>query len=324
MSLLVIPLAPDETEWLTLSEWDQLTHSNHVYFERPDHPLIDRLLAAGVRASAFDDDPAADWDGAALVVDPGSKRTVELAKEGATISVGTTPSPDSLTAAHGAYIARRGASSLSRLALVMARLRSDDGCPWDREQDHESLRVHLIEEAHEVLQAIEDGNLTEGLEEELGDLLLQVVFHAQMAADDERFDLAGVADTIVSKLIHRHPHVFSDTEVENAAEVVRNWETIKAAEKQRSDVLDDVPASLSALLYAYKIQKRAAASGFSADAEQARDKAQAALEGETDEVSLGDALFWLVALCRAAGVDPESALRSAVARFRRSLPLPEP
>jgi MazG family protein len=183
--------------------------------------------------------------------------------------------------------------------------------------------VHLIEEAHEVLQAIEDGNLKEGLEEELGDLLLQVVFHAQMAADDGRFDIAGVADAIAAKLINRHPHVFGDKEVESAAEVVRNWETIKAAEKKRADVLDDVPASLSALLYAYKIQKRAAAAGFTADADEAREKAQAALEAETDQSVLGDALFWLVALCRASGLDPEGALRSAVARFRSSLGLTE-
>ena len=319
MPLLVVPLASDETEWLTLSEWDELVRSKHVYFERPDHPLIDRLRSAGVEAGPFDDDPAADWEGVALVVDPTSKRLIELARQGATITLGSTPSPDSLTSAYGAYIARRGAASLSRLALIMARLRGEDGCPWDREQDHESLRVHLIEEAHEVLQAIEDGNLTEGLEEELGDLLLQVIFHAQMAADDGRFDIAGVSDGIVAKLVHRHPHVFADKEVEDAAEVVRNWESIKAAEKKREDVLDDVPASLSALLYAYKIQKRATASGFSATAEEARAKAQTALEAETDQASLGDALFWLVALCRAVGLDPEGALRSAVARFRSSL-----
>jgi MazG family protein len=198
----------------------------------------------------------------------------------------------------------------------MARLRSEDGCPWDREQNHESLRVHLIEEAHEVLQAIEDGNLKEGLEEELGDLLLQVIFHAQMAADDGRFEIAGVADAIVAKLVHRHPHVFGDIDVENAAEVVRNWETIKAAEKERADMLDDVPPTLSALLYAYKIQKRAAAADFSADAQTAREKVEAALKSDADQVALGDALFWLVALCRASGVDPEGALRSAVARFK--------
>src|SRR5687767_2236248 len=133
----------------------------------------------------------------------------------------------------------------------MARLRSADGCPWDREQTHESLRVHLIEEAHEVLEAIDLGETGHMLEEELGDLLLQVAFHSELAARDDRFDLAGVADAIVAKLIHRHPHVFGDTEVEGAADVVRNWEAIKAEEKDRSDPFEGIPATLSALLAAY-------------------------------------------------------------------------
>jgi tetrapyrrole methylase family protein/MazG family protein len=201
----------------------------------------------------------------------------------------------------------------------MARLRSPDGCPWDREQSHESLRVHLLEEAHEVLEAIDKHELGDELADELGDVLLQVAFHAQLAAEDGRFDLAGVADRIVDKLLRRHPHVFGDTEVSGAGEVIRNWEALKAQETGRSDAFDGVPGSLPALLTAYKVQKRAAPLGFEPDSLEAAARATAALEqaaatGEADDI--GDALFWLVAVARAAGVDPEGALRRAVTRFR--------
>jgi tetrapyrrole methylase family protein/MazG family protein len=319
MPLLVVPLAPEETPDLTLDEWDRLSGCERVLFERPDHPLVERLRAAGVVAGAFDDDPPADKDGWALVADPGSPRVLELAREGAIVSAGNASVPDSLTAAHGAYLGRRAASELGTLAYVMARLRSPDGCPWDREQTHESLRVHLIEEAHEVLEAIDEGSLGPELEEELGDLLLQVAFHSQLAADDKRFDLAGVARGITAKLLHRHPHVFGETQVEDAAEVVRNWEAIKAEEKQRSDPFEGIPASLSALLQAYKTQKRAAARGFSPDQDEARAKLADSLATPADPNGLGDALFWLVAVARSAGVDPGGALRSPTARFRSNL-----
>lgn len=318
MPLLVVPLAPEETPALTLDEWDRLCACERVLFERPDHPLLDRLRASGVAASAFDDDPSASKDGWALVTDPGSPRVLELAREGAFVTSGATRVPDALTAAHGSYLGRRAAAELGTLAYVMARLRSSDGCPWDREQTHESLRVHLIEEAHEVLETIDQGEVGAELEEELGDLLLQVAFHAQLAADAGRFDLAGVARQITSKLLHRHPHVFGETEVEDADEVVRNWETIKAKEKERTGAFDGISASLSALLQAYKTQKRAAGLGFSPDGEEAQRKLAEALDGPADPAGIGDALFWLVALARSAGVDPEGALRSATARFKAS------
>jgi MazG family protein len=319
MPLLVVPLAPDETPALTLDEWDRLSACERVLFERPDHPLVDRLRANGVAAGAFDDDPAASRDGWALVADPDSPRVLELARDGAVVTSGATRSPDELTSAHGSYLGRRASAELGTLAYVMARLRSEDGCPWDREQTHESLRVHLIEEAHEVLEAIDRGNLGDDLEEELGDLLLQVAFHAQLAADDGRFDLAGVARRITSKLLHRHPHVFGETSVSDADEVVRNWEAIKTQEKERTGPFEGIPASLSALLQAYKTQKRAALLGFSPEGEEARRNIAEALDRPADPASLGDALFWLVALARSAGVDPEGALRNATARFKTSL-----
>lgn len=309
MPLLVIPVAPDETSSVTLAEWDLLCSCQRVLFERPDHPLRARLRAAGVPTGAFDDEPSASLDGWGLVADSGSPRVIELARAGALVTSGPVATPDSLTAAHGASVARRGAAELGRLVLIMARLRGPDGCPWDREQTHESLRVHLLEEVHEVLEVIDTG--AGDLEEELGDLLLQVVFHAQLAHDDGRFDVSGVAGRIASKLLHRHPHVFGEIEVADANEVVRNWEQIKAQEKQRGGPFEGIPKGLPALLATAKMQKRAASLGFAPTEDEARGNALAALEAG----DLGGALFWLVGVGRAIGADPESALRSALARF---------
>jgi MazG family protein len=320
-ALVVVPLAATETEWLTLAEWDLLTSCERVLFEHPDHPLAERLRAAGVDAGPFDDEPGATRAGWALVADPSSPRVVELARAGATVTSGAATAPDSLTAAHGARVGRRAGSALGGLALVMARLRGPDGCPWDAEQTHESLRVHLLEEAHEVLEAIDAGATGAELEEELGDLLLQVVFHAQLASDDGRFDFAEVADRLVAKLLHRHPHVFGDVVVAGAAEVVSNWEAIKAREKgaERTGPFDGIPPTLPALLTAYKVQKRAAALGFEGDAATARAEVERALSDDPAPETVGDLLFWAVALARSAGVDPEGALARAVVRFRQSL-----
>ncbi|HEX2050592.1 MAG TPA: MazG family protein [Actinomycetota bacterium] len=312
MPLLVVPLAASEAGWLTLDEWDALRACERVVFERADHPLAARLARAGVAVAALDGEPDAGAAGGALVADPDSELVVRLARAGASVTAGAARPPDALTAAHGAVVARRAASSLATAALVMARLRSPDGCPWDREQTHESLQVHLLEEAHEVIDAIEHGAVEAELREELGDLLMQVAFHAQLAADDGRFDVADVADAIVAKLVHRHPHVFADVEVSDAAEVVTNWEALKRAEKERTGPFDDIPRSLPALLWTYKAQKRAAALGFRADADDAARRARAAV----DAGDVGDALFWVVAVARARGLDPEGALRRAATRWR--------
>ena len=318
--LVVVPLASTEAEWLTLHEWDLLTSCDRVLFEQVGHPLVERLTDAGVPAGPFDDEPDAGRGGWALVADPSSPRVIELARAGAVVTSGSSPAPDSLTAAHGALFGRRAASALGGLALVMARLRGPDGCPWDAEQTHESLRVHLLEEAHEVLEAIDAGTTGAELEEELGDLLLQVVFHAQLAADNGRFDVAGVADRLVAKLLHRHPHVFGDVVVAGAAEVVANWEAIKSKEKtERTGPFDGIPPTLPALVTAYKVQKRAAALGFEASAGEARARVEESLGEEPGPESLGEALFWLVALARSAGVDPEGALARATVKFRQSL-----
>jgi MazG family protein len=216
----------------------------------------------------------------------------------------------------------RQGERLLDLVRVMARLRGPGGCPWDREQTHASLARHLLEETHETLDAIDAGD-GDRLREELGDVLLQVVFHAQMAADDGAWDVDDVAQGIVEKLIRRHPHVFGDVEVTGADEVLVNWERIKADEKGEKPLEDDIPETLPALARASKVQRRAAGWGFewrSVDsALQALKEEVGELETHTDadnaEQEIGDVLFATVSVARRLGVDPESALRRTVRGF---------
>jgi MazG family protein len=318
--LLVVPVGADQVGSLTLDEWDRLTSCESVLFEDSDHPLLARLRADGVEAGVLDDEPDPRHSGWALVADPRSARVLDLARAGAEVTSQVATPPDALTAARGAHNLRASSASLTNAVLIMARLRSDDGCPWDREQTHESLRIHLLEETYEVLDAIDAGRTGAALEEELGDLLLQVLFHARLADQEGRFDISSVADGLVAKLVRRHPHVFGETAVEDAGQVVANWEQIKREEKgtpagQRGP-WDDLPPGLPALLLAYKSQKRAAALGFDPDEGRARAELDAALSN-SDRPSLGRALFWLVALCRARGVDPEGALRSDLTSWRQ-------
>ncbi|HXF57533.1 MAG TPA: nucleoside triphosphate pyrophosphohydrolase [Actinomycetota bacterium] len=221
----------------------------------------------------------------------------------------------------GPVPASRGGERLLDLVRVMARLRAPGGCPWDREQTHRSLARHLLEEAHEVLDAI-DADDRGRLREELGDLLLQVAFHAQIAADEGAFDIDDVAEGIVRKLIRRHPHVFGDASVSGADEVLLNWERIKAEEKGEHPVGHDIPPTLPALARASKVLRRAAGTGFDW---RSRDEAMAKVREELAELEaapperaeeeLGDLLLALAALARKLEVDPETALRKAVRRF---------
>jgi MazG family protein len=308
-SLLVVPLAPDEIPLLTLGELELLLARPRVVFEDDGHPLIERLQGLGAEVAVGEDPQAED----ALVLHPNSSRLKELARAGAVVTGAGTTVPDSLTAAAAAPSARRAGNRLTGVVAVMARLRSEDGCPWDREQSHESLAVHLVEETYEVLEAIDERRLSEELEEELGDLLLQVVFHARLAEQAGRFDIASVAEGIEAKLLRRHPHVFGEAEASTAAQVLASWESLKAAEKSRSSPFDGIPRELPALLAAHKTQKRAAALGFEPTESEidARVAQACSREGE-----LGDALFWLAARARSKGIDAEGALRAATARFR--------
>ena len=199
------------------------------------------------------------------------------------------------------------AAEVARFADLVRTLR--ERCPWDREQTHTTLTRHLLEETYEVLEAIESLDSPGGvehLEEELGDLLFQVVFHATLAAEEGAFTLADVARGIHDKLVHRHPHVFGTVEAETAGQVMRNWEQIKREEKGRASIMDGIPGDLPSLLYAHKVQRKAASVG--AEVEPIGDAA-------TDE-EVGVLLFGAVALARRLGVDPEAALRATTARFR--------
>lgn len=218
------------------------------------------------------------------------------------------------------------ADSLQRLQEIVARLRAPDGCPWDREQTHLTLRRELLEECHEVLDALDSGDAVE-LQEELGDLLLQVVMHAQIASEAGQFDLNAVARGIAEKLVRRHPHVFADADAKTTGAVLKNWERIKAEEKpERHSRLDGIPRGLPALARAQKIQTRAARAGFDwSDANQVVDKVreewaefdQARKEGNFEEQrgEFGDLLFSMVNLARHLGFDAEAELASAARKF---------
>ncbi|MDP9297313.1 MAG: nucleoside triphosphate pyrophosphohydrolase [Actinomycetota bacterium] len=209
---------------------------------------------------------------------------------------------------------------------VMARLRGPGGCPWDAEQTHRTLARHLLEETYEALEAI-DADDSDAIRDELGDLLLQVVFHAQMAADEGRWDVDDVAEGLARKLIHRHPHVFGSLEVSGPEEVLVNWEKLKAAELgSRGRIEDGIPVAMPSLARAAKVQRRAAGWGFEfRSAEGALEKLReeidelaSASESPTEDAverEIGDVLFATVAVARKLGVDAESALRRTTRTF---------
>ncbi len=211
---------------------------------------------------------------------------------------------------------------------VVAKLRAPGGCPWDREQTHESLRPYLLEETYELLEAIDTRDDAK-LMEELGDVLLQVAMHAEIAAEERRFDARQVSEAVAAKMVKRHPHVFGDVSVADADEVLSNWEHQKSreAEKEGRDesVVDRVPATLPALAWTLGLQKRAARVGFDfksqaqaaeSVAEEARELAEAPDQARAFD-EMGDLLFALVSLSRTLKVNPEDALRAAGQRFRR-------
>ncbi|MBQ9112333.1 MAG: nucleoside triphosphate pyrophosphohydrolase [Clostridia bacterium] len=212
------------------------------------------------------------------------------------------------------------------LVTVVEVLRSDIGCPWDREQDHKSIRKDFIEETYEVIEAI-DTDDPELLREELGDVMLQVVFHARIETEEGRFDIDDVANDICVKLIHRHPHVFGDVVAETSDKVLSNWEKIKSDEKERrtvSDKLRAIPPMLPALMRAEKVGKKAACFDFEND-QQVMDKvceelcevSEAVQSGERSQIEeeLGDLLLTITSLCRKLGVEPEVALNKATDKF---------
>lgn len=216
------------------------------------------------------------------------------------------------------------------LFKIMKKLRSDKGCLWDREQTHQSIKKNLIEEAYEAVESIDNNNYQE-LKEELGDILLQVVFHSQIGSDNDEFEINEVLRTIIKKLIRRHPHVFSDKEVSSSSEVLSNWEDIKKEERKEKltnsiSIFSNIPKILPALHYAYEIQNRASRLGFDwEDTTGVIDKLKeefvelnTEIEAESNEglsEELGDLLFSIVNLSRHLDIDSEKSLRDTCKKF---------
>lgn len=217
-------------------------------------------------------------------------------------------------------------NGVDRLREIVARLRAPDGCPWDREQTHASLKGALIEECYEVLEAIDTGD-DANLREELGDLLLHSVMHAQLADERGAFTFDEVAEEVCDKLVRRHPHVFGEVEAADSAAVLHQWEAIKRSEKSgRTSAIDGVPANLPALMHAQKIQKKAARVGFDwpsanpvyAKVAEELDEVKAAVasgDATAIEDEVGDLIFAAVNLARKLGIESETALLSATQKF---------
>jgi len=214
-----------------------------------------------------------------------------------------------------------------RLVEIMATLRSENGCPWDRAQNHKSLRQHLLEEAYEVIETIDEEHY-EKLPDELGDLLLQVIFHAQMASEEGLFNIETVLQSIINKLIRRHPHVFGEKVVETAEEQIILWEQTKINNEGKKSAIDGVPKQLPALIRSYRVQNKAAAVGFDWEkiepvwekvSEELNELQNAITTGEKEKVEdeLGDLLFTIVNLSRFLKINPEDALRKTINKFDR-------
>jgi tetrapyrrole methylase family protein/MazG family protein len=319
---------------LTLGAWEALSQTPRVLLRTGSHPAVvelrsrgvsleteslptgadaDQLLADAVLAAAESGDVAYAVPGHPLIGD----RSVHLIREAAArLSVETRVYP----------AADPAADAFLEFAVVIARLRGPDGCPWDREQTYASLKRFMIEEAYEAIEAVDSGRI-ETLCDELGDVLIQVVLNAQLAAEEGSFTITDVIEGVTAKLIRRHPHVFGDVTVADSAEVLRNWEAIKRTEKpERTSILDGVPRDLPALMKAMEVSKRAVKVGFEwpslnevfAKLHEEIAELQSALPTADPEAiagEIGDLLFTTVNIARFLKVDPEDALRTMVARF---------
>jgi XTP/dITP diphosphohydrolase len=292
---------------LTWQAWEVL-RSADVLAGTGGHPLLPYLDAAGIEVSVVGGDAAGLASHLVQRAAASERPVVWLADADdaldvavATAVVSAQTPPPELEVLPGSY--DLPGARLLDLVAVMDRLRSPGGCPWDAEQTHQSLVTYVLEEAYETIEAIETGD-REHLREELGDLLLQVVFHARIAAEDpeQPWDVDDVAEGIVTKLVRRHPHVFGDADAPSAAHVEASWERLKAAEKGRASVFDGIPPSLPALALAAKTLARAERAGLAPSPEAAVG-------------TVGERLFLSVQDALASGVDPEAALRLVVRDF---------
>ncbi len=308
---------------LQLLEASQVASANPL-IDLLVYQIEDRLVASDVKLELlrkYPDDHPVLLITAAATPDQQSVRQVHLH------DLDRQPGVDHLTALFvPASTPDRALGSFDSFVRIVQRLRAPDGCPWDRQQTHESLKPYVVEEAYEVVEAIDKGNPTT-LSEELGDLLLQVVLHARVAEEASDFDITDVVNAIGAKMVRRHPHVFGEVSVSNAEEVLVNWEAIKKTEREKKDegesMFTGIPKHMPALQAAQEVQGRAARVGFDWKeiqpvldklAEEAKELAQAQNATER-QAELGDLLFAMVNVARHLGVNAEMALRSANQKF---------
>ena len=344
-------VAPGLLSW---PAWQALAGASRVLVGAPDHPLLPALAEAGIgwQLLSGTDGGSGPRAGLARLVTaaaaavpgtvvwlceswrPDSARdAADSRPEALAQALGELDSAGAGGSAIGQVEVLRGSVDLPgrhllRLVAVMDTLRTE--CPWDARQTHDSLAPHLLEESYEALEALESGEAG-ALRDELGDVLLQVVFHARVAAersDGTGYTVDGVADGIVTKLVRRHPHVFGDVTVSGADEVKRNWDTIKAAERESAgggpaSALDGVPFGQPALALAAQLQRRAERAGVPAELTDedgphgdSADQDGAGQDGADQDGDIGSELFAMVARARAAGIDPELELRAAARRYR--------
>jgi XTP/dITP diphosphohydrolase len=319
--------------------WETLRAADVVFAQDEEHPQLPYIEQAAGSVVTVGVEEAADTVADRLLAaaaEPGrvvvwlnedeefDERLASALGNRLTKLMGTEEAAPELEVLPGSY--DLPGSQLLDLVDVMNRLRSPGGCPWDAEQTHDSLKKYLLEETYEVLESIEEGDPEtpgpgrDALVEELGDLLLQVVFHARIAEEhpEDPFSVDDVAEGIVAKLVRRHPHVFGDTEVDDAAHVAANWEANKAEEKQRESVTEGVPTAQPALSLAAKLASRARNAGLELPLPEGGDSAEgdAAPGADLDADQLGDRLLAYAVTASGRGLDPEEALRGAARRFR--------
>jgi tetrapyrrole methylase family protein/MazG family protein len=318
-------LGLDALDGLCVVDALNLTDAHHPPFQ-PDHPVLvgqlySNLVASDVKLTLMNQYP--DNHEVKLIHQAGTDQAVIESMN--LFELDRSEKIGSMTALFISPLPER--SSMECFQETVAHLRAPDGCPWDREQTHESLRMHVLEECYEVLHALDAGDI-DALEEELGDLLLQIVLQAQIATEAGEFTMADIIRGINTKIIQRHPHVFGELDVSQVDQVLHNWEMLKAAEREAEGndkgLLDGVPSGLPALAQAYELQSRVARVGFDwKKVEDVTEKIQeelkevrSAQDASATSAEVGDLLFAVVNYARWLEVDPESTLRSANKRFR--------
>jgi XTP/dITP diphosphohydrolase len=342
--LVLIDTADALPGLLPLHAWSALMSTDLVLVGGADHPFLPAIQGADLRVEVLPTDvrsgalTRSDLLGGITPVDKGQAEWIvdRTGVEGEVAYLFGGSDVEGFTRTLGMEAARAGIEvevvyfglappglAVLDLVRVEARLRAPDGCPWDLEQDHASLARYAVEETYELLEAIAADD-PDAIREELGDVLLQVVFHAQIAADGGTFTIDDVARGISEKLVRRHPHVFADGTAEDAAAVEASWEQLKAQEKpERTGIFDGVVAAQPALGYAAKLLSRASRNGEDPDRDESGDRVAEALgallasDDPTERATaLGDVLLEVVAFARLDGSDPELALRRAADRFR--------